>query len=499
MLFSFLVFVVVSIAWVATLWFGIAIDAGKWSNPALLAIHVLPPLTLTLSWWFWRRHVKQKKIQTLEEREKKAQAEQQASLEAARAKHAQEMQTRRFSCDCRTIAISDLATNGNGPLVLPEGPSVSIDIVAADEKPTPAAKNDPFDALEPAIVKALGHVYEKCGAAAVFPIYVVPPASASAVDVIKRVREINEKLIAGMMLPVKPKAGTPSVLFLPSGDSASNSVISLFENTPDLPGAVVLAFDSPLSQAAGLSDDEDALEQDTPLGKPSHGVFALLFTNANLPAMLNAVAGRRDGVEEEHDSLTPFWEKTQQPTGNLALLTMASRELREELAQLPVIARIHRAALGQTGKGKDRERVLELSRILTTLLERAQINAELIDVPFVSEAAAGQADGKKDEEEKAPAGSRCEWLVHNAGEPDRSGTRLSAMGSALLYFKIDRNLTEMATNIVSKVGNLGRATPIGMLAIALVQAQGKGAPTLCAEFSEPDGIALAFAVPAQAS
>ncbi len=498
MLFSLLVFIVVSIAWVATLWFGIAIDAGKWSNLGLLAIHILPPLTLTLSWWFWRRHVKQKKIQTLEAREKKAQAEQQASLEAARAKHAQEMQTRRFSCDCRAIAIGDLAINGNGPLELSEGSSVSIDIVTADEKATTVAKTDLFDALEPAIAEALGYVYQECGAAAVFPIYVVPPASASAVDVIKRVREINEKLIADMMLSVKPKAGTPSVLFLPSGDSAANSVISLFENTPDLPGAVVLAFDSPLSQATGLSADADAFKQDTPLGKPSHGVFALLFTNADLPTMLNAVAGRRDGVEEEHDSLTPFWEKTQQPTGNLALLTMASRELREELAQLPVIARIHRAAFVQTGKSKDKERVLELSRTFTTLLERAQINAGLIEVPFLSDAA-GQADGKKEGEEKAPAGSRCEWLVHNAGESGRIGTRLSAMGSALLYFKIDRNPTEIATNIVSKVGNLGRATPIGMLALALVQAQGKGTPVLCAEFSEPDGIAVAFAVPAQAS
>lgn len=499
MLRSILVFLIVGALWWTALWFGIAPDFSKWSNPGLLAIHVLPPLTLYLSWWFWRRHAKQKKIQTLEEREKKAQAEQQAALEAARAKHTQEMQTRRFSCDCRVMAIGDLAINANGPLELPEGLSVSIDIVTADEKATTVAKTDLFDALEPAIVDALGYVYQECGAAAVFPIYVVPPASVSAADVIKRVREINAKLIADMMLSVKPKAGTPSVLFLPSGDSAANSVIALFENTPDLPGAVVLAFDSPLSQAAGLSSDEDASEQDTPFGKPSHGVFALLFTNADLPAMLNAVAGRRESVEEEHDSLTPFWEKNQQPTGNLALLTMASLELREELAQLPAIARIHRAAFVQTGKSKDKERVLELSRTFTTLLERAQINAGLIDVPFLSDAADGQADGKKEGEEKAPAGSRCEWLVHNAGEPGRIGTRLSAMGSALLYFKIDRNPTEIATNIVSKVGNLGRATPIGMLALALVQAQGKGAPVLCAEFSEPDGIAVAFAVPAQAS
>ena len=46
------------------------------------------------------------------------------------------------------------------------------------------------------------------------------------------------------------KDGIPSILHLPSGDSAANRVISLFASTsaPDLPGALVLAFDSPLSQ-----------------------------------------------------------------------------------------------------------------------------------------------------------------------------------------------------------------------------------------------------------
>ncbi|XLZ68631.1 hypothetical protein ABT364_19055 [Massilia sp. SR12] len=45
------------------------------------------------------------------------------------------------------------------------------------------------------------------------------------------------------------------------------------------------------------------------------------------------------------------------------------------------------------------------------------------------------------------------------------------------------------------LGDLGRASSFGMLAVALAQAQGKQAPVLCAEFAEADSVALAFTVP----
>jgi hypothetical protein len=488
MLLKCLMFLLAGACWWAVLWFGIAPDFGKWSHPATLAAHALPPLAVCLSWWFWRRHVRLNKSHEAEAREATAQAERQAALEQAHARHAQEIEWRQFACDCRLVAISDLALHAKLDMV--EEDNVWIDTVAADTKAGDIAEREIFEALQPAMMQALRYVYGKCGAAAVWPVYILPPADLAGEDVVQCVRTINAALIAELALPVKPQAGLPQVLFLPSADSASDSVIGLFESAPDLPGAVVLAFDSPLSQAYMFSGPR-SIERQRQIGKPGHGVFALLLTHTGLPAMLSALADQPD--EEEHDSLTPFWDKALRPEGRLALLTLVPAAQREQLAQLVPVARIHRAALGEGGETPGR--VLELSRTLTSLLERAQVNAGLIALPFVSGDITARPDAKENEEDA----SRCEWLVHNAGGADCAGSRLASIGAALMYFNIELNPVAMATNIVTRVGNLGRARSIAMLAMASLQAQAQQAPALLAEFSEPDKVALAFTVPLPAA
>lgn len=490
-IWQLLIFITVGALWWAILWFGIGPAFREWSPSALIAIHILPPVTAWLAWWMGHKLIKRRRAQAREASEKQTQAERQATLDAARKRHEQEMQHRRFACDCRLVAISDLAAHGK--LELPEVPNVWAQTVAASAKATAIAGTDILDALEPAITQALRHVYERCGAAAVFPLYILPPAGISSDEVIKSVRAINRQLVEEMALQVKPKTGIPSITFLPLGDSASNSVIAVFENTPDLPGAVVLAFDSPLSQAvpqASMAFDDTELEREKQNGKPSHGVFALLLTPADLPSMLNAVADRHDD-EEEDDIFDPFRQKAQQPKGNLALLTMVSASLREELAKLPTMARIHRAAFERKDSTQSRSRVQELSRTVMRLLEGAQINAGLIELPFTSGEAIDQPADKKEEAEKDDP--RCGWLVHNAGPSEYAIDRLPAIGMAMMYFKIDLNPVDMATNMVTDVGNLGRAAPIGMLALALTQTQ--QVPAMYVEFSEQNGIAVAFTIP----
>ena len=486
---NLLILVIFGALWWAILWFGIAPDFSKWSNQKLLAIHVLPPVTAAMTWWIGGMLIKRQKARQAEEHKKKAEAQRQAALEEARTRHEQELQQRRFACDCRLIAIVDLALHEQ--CELPESENVCIRIVPAKEKVHSFAQANALNALEPAIMWGLRQVYRNFGAAAAFPIYIVPPASIPAIDVHHRLRAIHAQLVNELALPIKLKDGMPSILHLPFRDSAANSVIDLFDSTPDLPGAVVLAFDSPLSQVREADPfDDEQTPSDTLTGKPGHGVFALLVTHPELPAMVEAVASHCD--EDKPESLIPFWENPAPPQGNLALLTLAPPALREALVYQSPVARIHRAAFAQTGERPGH--VLELERSLITLLAQAQINAGLMEMPFAKDSDAKPHASKPVPPQAAPS---CEWLVHNAGDLQHAGSRMAAIANALMHFQIELKPIEKGTNVVRQFGDLGHATSIGMLAIALAQARATAAPALCAEFAAPDRVAIAFAMPAQ--
>ena len=488
-MFNLLIPVVFGALWWAILWFGIAPDFSKWSNPELLAIHVLPPVTASFSWWIGSTLIKRHKARQVEESEKKAEAERQAAQAEARTRHEQELRQRRFACDCRLVAIADLAVHEK--CNWPEDVDVWIRTVPAKEKALNLEQTNALNALEPAIKQALHQVYQGFGAAAAFPIYIVPPSSVPAIDVHHRLRAVHSQLIDELDLTVKLKDGMPSILHLPFSDSAANSVIGLFDSTPDLPGAVVLAFDSPLSQVRKADPfDKEPPPSDTPAGKPGHGVFALLVTHSELPAMVEAVASHCD--EDKLQSLTPFWEKSAPPQGNLALLALVPPGLREALICQPPVARIHRAAFAHTGERAGH--MLELERALVTLLEQAQIHSGLMEMPFAKDSNAKQHTGEQGSSQVTP---RCEWLVHNAGDLQRAANRMAAIANALMHFQIELKPIEMGTSVVRQLGDLGHATSIGMLAIALAQTRATAAPVLCAEFVEPDGVVVAFAMPAQ--
>jgi hypothetical protein len=391
------------------------------------------------------------------------------------------------------VAIAELAVKSDEPVVPEEVPSVLVE--TKTDLAASAEVSDPLDLLQPALENVLRNLYASCGAAAVLPIYVLPPAEVSGEEVIRRVREAHGMLVQELALAVNIDHGQPGVLFLPAADGAANSVIPLFETMPDLPGVVVLAFDSARSRVPPEDEfldepDPERVRLEKQVGKPSEGVFALLITHSALPSMLDAIAGTAEATGER-DSLTPYWHKAMQPGGNLALLTRMMPELRSELGELPVLAHIHRAAFTQTDDKHNR--VLELTRTMQSLLERAQVNAGLIEQSFVFEGAGAEPAPDKPE----TAEPKCGWLVHNAGGVDYAGNRLAALGTAMMYFEIDINPIDMATNVVTRIGDLGRACPIGMLALTVAQAAAHKLPALCSEFYGQDGIALSFAMPAK--
>ncbi|HYD59124.1 MAG TPA: hypothetical protein VEC35_02130 [Noviherbaspirillum sp.] len=491
MILNLTVLLAAGTAWVAALWLALAPDFSHWNMAGIAAAHVLPPLLVWLLWYALRKRAHGKRAAEAKAREEAAQAERKATREAAQKKYEEEMRQRRFSCDCRMVAIPRLGLPVELPAVDVDHPSIDIRPTILDDQEEREGITA-LDRLEPAIADALYSIYSTSRASAAFPIFVQPPAETSGEEVLSRLRAIHVQLSSEIAPELKQGNAHPPILFLPASDSVPNSIVSLFETAPDLPGAVILAFDSPFARSTAEEDDfydepvSDPREQFT--GKPSEGVVALLMTNAELPSMLAAIADATP--RDEQDSMTPYWEKAMQAGGRLEMLARATPELRTELSEAPVLGRVHRAVV-QTAASSG---VLGLTRQLQEVLEQAQINAGLIDLPF-------DLDGKSaDKDDTVPDAvkTRCGAIVHNAGNVDVAGKRLAALGSALYYFNIDLSPVdqEAAVNIVTRIGDLGRAARVGQLALGLVCAARHTAPALYAEFMGGEGIAASFVMPA---
>lgn len=490
MITKFLVLLLAALSWVATLWLLIRPDFSRWPEPGIILVHAAPPLAAWLAWVWLLRRLRIRKDAEAKARVEQEQAERNAALEEAHKKQEAEMRQRRFACDCRAIAISCLSPQLDTPIAGTALPHVDIDHREAGDPD--GAAGAILDTLTPSIADALSKIYLACRASAVFPIYVAPPSEASGEEVLAKVRSIHAELIDTLDTGMGPSTCSPSILFLPVRDCAANSVLSLFESAPDLPGAIVLAFDSPRSRriAGDGFDDERTPEQVKRVqqsGHPAEGVIAMLLTHVELPSMLVAV----DTIDAgERDAMTPFWESSLQPGGHLAMLVAANDDARSELALMPVLGRIHRASSQQASPRHTG--VLALTRLVQGTLERAQVNAGLIDPPFSVEGAPKGALKKNAEDSnQAP---RCSWIIHNAGSVELAGKRLAALGSALYYFGIDLSPVDMASsmNVVTRIGDLGQAAPVGQLALGVAEAARQTGPVLCAEYSGDDGIAMSF-------
>lgn len=484
---SLLVLLLALGAWGGTLWGWLRPDFGQWSLPVVGAIHVVPPLAVWLGWGLWRllrQRAEKRQAAAAAKQEAAAETERQAALAAAREKQAAELRQQQVGCDCRGVAMTQIH---QAPDSLPafglDGEGVDLALAADDED----ADEDVsvIDHLLPGITAALGSLYGRCPGAAVLPIYVLPPAEAVGEEVFACLRTARVKLAQELGLPERPAAEFNRILFLPGADSVANSVIGLFDSAPDLPGAVVLAFDSArlrcLQQADedGDSGDPRRAEQRKWLGPPSQGVFALLFTHPDLAAMI-AAASR---IEGEHDALTPYWERGLPGGGHQVLLAALTPAEREGLQETPVLARVHRAACAQFTA--DRRHTTAMVRHVQSLLERAQVNAALADPPFAEPAGKGSA----------PPPADCGWLIHNAGGVDRSGNRIATLGVALYNRGLAVDPIDTGTNLVVHGGDYGQARGVALLALTVARAAQEGMAALCAEFSGDDSLGLFFAVP----
>lgn len=494
MILNLLVLAVSAAAWIPALWLLLLPRLAAWPDIALAALHAVPPACIGFAWIFLRNRFRDRRAGEAQAREEQAQAERAAARETARKGYDDDMRHRRFACDCRMVAISRIGLAMPGTLPDPGQPNVDI-------RPVELIADNPVEGsllewLTPAIGDALFSMYSACRVSLAFPIYVAPPAEIPGEEVLARVRAMQASSAVELAPEMAMAAARAPILFLPSGESVSARILSLFESASDMPGAILLAFDSPHARIAAAEDDFDeesdaaAHARERLTGKPGEAVIALLVTNAALPSMLDAfVPGQNAGSV---DSMTPYWERTVLAGGGLDILSLATPALREELSSLPVLGRVHRAAVRQP---RDRPGVLDLTRIAQDALEQAQINAGLIDPPFVFNDVPADAAGQK-----ALPGEACKAIVHNAGSIEAAGRRLAALGSALHCFNIDLSPVddEAVINVTTRIGDTGRASGIGQLALTLLYAAQNAAPALCAEFMPDDSIAASFVMPAAA-
>lgn len=485
------ILLIAALSWTATLWFAIAPNFTQWQLPALIATHALPPLLLWGSWWLIRRWRIKRREREKQAREAQEEAERQEKINAARLLHQQELAVRHFHCDCRMVVMQAKA-------VMPDAlfdidlPSVKLAVepVEPDEEQEFEEDSDPVSSIggfAPLIYDALLQLYDDCPAACVLPIYVVSPAHMAGVDVFNGLQNMHRHIVAAMEpLPVMPE-GSPWIRFLSQSGSVADAVLSVFEADPELPGMVVLAFDSPLAQtgAAGALPREQEKWQ----GKPGAGVFAMLLTAAGLTQMMakNSSAMNR----EKPTAMTPYWEREPESAITVKFLPHASASARDKLMKLPVIAHIRRGA-SLSMQAPAQQRAQDLPRSLLTLLERARVNAGLLDQPFVQ--ADVQAAENASAEKKQAA---CGWLVHNAGGVECLGQRLAAIGEAMVYHRIDVDPIKQATNAVTVLGNMGAANGTAMLALSAMQSAMLKQPVLCTEFHRADSVTAFFTVPVQ--
>ena len=481
---SLLVLLLALGAWGGALWGWLRPDFNQWSLPVAGALHVVPPLAVWLGWGLWRllrERAAKRQAAAAAEQEAVAETERQAALAAAREEQAAELRRQQVGCDCRGVAMMQIR---QAPDAVPafgldgEGVAVALAEDGEDEE----GETSVVDHLLPGITTALGSLYGRCPGATVLPIYVLPPAEAVGEEVFACLRTARAAIARELGLPERPAAESNRILFLPGADSVANSVIGLFDSAPDLPGAVVLAFDSARLRSLQQEDDDagdpQRAEQRKWLGPPSQGVFALLFTHPDLAAMIAAASC----IEGERDALTPYWERGLSGSGHQLLLAALTPAEREGLQEAPVLARVHRAACAQFAEG--RRHTTAMVRNVQSLLERAQVNAALADPPFVEPAGEG-----------APPPADCGWLIHNAGGVDRSGNRIATLGVALYNRGLAVDPIDTGTNLVVHGGDYGQARGVALLALTVARAAQEGMAALCAEFSGDDSLGLFFAVP----
>ncbi|NTV09212.1 MAG: hypothetical protein HGA47_00350, partial [Zoogloea sp.] len=292
----------------------------------VILAHAVPPLVLWSGWLLVGALRKRHKAQALAREQAATEAERQQALAELQARQAAELAQLRFGCDCRGAVISGLSL---GPETL-EAALPSADVPSdEDEEPDDAEEDADFPMPErsPAMAEfagplkqALEAIYQSAPAALALPVFVLPPAHVAATEAFEVIRDLIIEIAEALERGDIVEAAGVQVRFVPGGDTPSESILRIFNNQPDLPGALILAFDSPAQrdEAAfekAISSEERAAiaaqigERSTWHGEPQTAAVALLVTHPDAEAMLAGISDLAWDNSLPDDALVPYWQR----------------------------------------------------------------------------------------------------------------------------------------------------------------------------------------------
>lgn len=504
----FILFALLLAVWALLLWFGIGFDLSGHGLAVLLAVHLLPPALAYGLGWYAMVGRKRRQEREAQERARLEREEQTRQETQARQRHRDELASRRVGADCLAVAFGGWLERGGQGSVAGGAEGVAVQALEGPLE----VEHEGFGAptvtgamFLPYLTDTLASLYALCPGAAAFPVLVDGPADLAVDECCALVRQ------AWLAVPshdVEADAGasaafrqTLRVAALPAGSSVADTVIHQFELEPELPGTVLLAFDSPWLRHAGEDEDEipdELRERRRWQGVPAQGVVAMAVAMAVAnPGLADLLRKVDEGLPKGgalDDSFTAYWERGIELGPALVPLARLPGNVRRQLAEALPLARLHRSAGGDCAEKPGRANVL--GNAMRMALERAMVNAALLPWPYPTPVATEPAEAEEGAPPKqVPA---CDWLVHNAGGVECSGPRLAAVGLALHFFDIDLNPIDEATNFPAKVGDLGRGLPLALLAQAVNKAAETASPACWVHFDGDSRFDAGFVVPTPA-
>ena len=478
MIKKLLLLTVLLASWVALLWFAIGIDLSKHGNVSLVAIHLLPPLTLWAGWLGWRawRERTQAADQAAETEAKQAALETQRA--ESRASFDKDLAERRTRVDIRWLQVLDLSKHGEAAHLAGCGEDLQV-ILLDEEKTETADETSAWPSKQ--LTEIFTALTMRCPAALTFPVYVLGPSDRAFAEHADMVQKARAAAVSTMGSAWPPEITLGAVLGLQQREASPQELIDLCATQPELPGAIVLAFESPLATQANTKTPE----HEQWFGKAGQALVGMLLTAPILPDVLAKL--QEMAPKGADDVMTPYWDRTQLASGMMTALAPLPTDWRQALADMPTIAQLRRPAWVDLA---EKARPTQVTQNLRRILEQAGVNAALIEPTFAFNGEASK------EAPKAPPVQMSDstWLVHNAGSIDVCGSRIAGIGLALSGAGMDLDVASEGSNVAIHAGDCGCATPYLMLALAAAKTAQLQKPILVT-FFQSRHVAMSFVLP----
>ncbi|MDR2092569.1 MAG: hypothetical protein LBP58_04545 [Azoarcus sp.] len=472
MFFNIFRFCGIVVLWWVIVWYVLPADVRQLPPFSLVLLHVVPPLTVELTWFLSKRLRIFLKARTALAVAAAQEREQQAALDAAMAAHRTALQQRRTGVECRGVWAlvpkvpdwyDDDGHSGRSALL-----EQSVEKVWAVGREA---------ALLPLLQRVFEAAVSQSEAVAWLPVYVTPGGVFDAATQQALIEKAWQQAMAAQKVDRIPSRC--DCRLLPGSGWAPDRAIALFDGDPSLSAFVLLGMDLLL----------DGTEEDVDSGAwagrrnvaPGYAVAAVLLSRPGLVAQPQENAASGEGGEDE--SYTPYWERDQRGGDQVVRWGGLSQQLQFSLLALIPFATLRRPC---SACCENPGRESELMRHMHHAVENVLINAGLRDLPFRSDSDAVPEPSEDAAPPEDAAPLKLGWLVHNAGVMGDTAraTRMTVVALTLRDFGCEFDTVADASNVSIEYGHVGAARSVLMLSEALIRLAQRQKPVLAVEFGE---------------